>query len=119
MHRREYSSKEIALKNQKSVLNKASFVHLQHSLTSSIQLLIITNTQHKTMMMIRASSRLLSSTFERKRDINTIDDPAADGGKKRKALSSPTISKELKVLGGSDQLIKEVVPLRMMVWFKI
>jgi hypothetical protein len=52
---------------------------------------------------------LLSSTFGRKRDIDTIDAPA-DGGKKKKALST-SINQELKKLGASDQFIKEVVPL--------
>jgi hypothetical protein len=98
--------------NQKSVLNKVPFVLLDyiHNTTSSIQLLIITNTQHKTMMITRASSRLLSSTFGRKRYIDTIDVPA-DGGKKKKVTSSPTINQELKVLGTSDQFIKDVAPL--------
>jgi hypothetical protein len=96
--------------NQESVLNKASIIHLQHSTTSSIQLLIIINTQQETMMMTMASSRLLSSTFGRKRDIDTVDVPT-NGGKKKKVTSSPTINQELKVLGTSDQFIKEVVPL--------
>ena len=62
-------------------MNKASIIRLQHSTTSSIQLLIIINTQQETMMMTMASSRLLSSTFGRKRDIDTIDAPV-DGEKK-------------------------------------
>jgi hypothetical protein len=89
-------------------LKKVPFVLLDysHNTTSSIQLLIITNTQHKTMMITRASSRLLSSTFGRK---HAIDLHGAEGGAKKKASSG--INQELKVLGTSDQFIKVVVPL--------